>query len=47
VRLPAVVIIHGGGFNDGDKAKSREVNYGGNVGVSINCKLRKTQSQVT
>ena len=52
-RLPAVVIIHGGGFNDGDKAKSREVNYGvtvalnGYVGMSINYKLRKISGQVT
>ena len=52
-RLPAVVIIHGGGFNDGDKAKSREVNYGvtvalnGYVGMSINYKLRKISGQMT
>ena len=52
-RLPAVLIIHGGGFNDGDKAKSREVNYGvnvalkGYVGMSINYKLRKMEGQVT
>ncbi len=52
-RLPAVLIIHGGGFNDGDKGMSREVNYGvnvalnGYVGMSINYKLRKMQGQVT
>lgn len=26
--LPAVVIIHGGGFNDGDKASAREISTG-------------------
>jgi acetyl esterase/lipase len=52
-KLPAVIIIHGGGFNDGDKAKRREINIGTNlarngyVGMSINYKLRKTQGQVT
>jgi len=52
-RLPAVLIIHGGGFNDGDKGKGREVNFGvnlamnGYVGLSINYKLRKVQGQVT
>ncbi len=52
-RLPAVLIIHGGGFNDGDKGKGREVNYGvnlalaGYVGMSINYKLRKMTGQVT
>ena len=51
--LPAVIIIHGGGFNDGDKARKREVNIGTNlalhgyVGMSINYKLCKTQGQVT
>ena len=46
-RLPAVVIIHGGGFNDGDKARARELNIGGTlarndyVGMSINYKLAK------
>ncbi len=40
-RLPAVIIIHGGGFNDGDKDRRREVNIGshlarhGYVGMSI------------
>jgi acetyl esterase/lipase len=44
-KLPAIVIIHGGGFNDGDKAKYREVNIGTNaaqhgyVGMSINYRL--------
>jgi acetyl esterase/lipase len=52
-RVPAVVIIHGGGFNDGDKGKAREINIGANlafhnyVGMSINYKLRKTKGQVT
>lgn len=46
-RLPAVVIIHGGGFNDGDKARAREFNIGGTlarngyIGMSINYKLAK------
>lgn len=41
VRLPAVIIIHGGGFNDGDKDRRREINIGshlarnGYVGMSI------------
>ena len=40
-RLPAVIIIHGGGFNDGDKDRRREINIGshlarnGYVGMSI------------
>ncbi len=40
-RLPAVIIIHGGGFNDGDKDRRREVCIGGHlarrgyVGMSI------------
>jgi len=40
-RLPAVIIIHGGGFNDGDKDRRREMNIGshlarnGYVGMSI------------
>lgn len=44
-RLPAVVIIHGGGFKNGDKARRREANMGRNlaqrgyVGMSINYKL--------
>ena len=52
-RVPAVIIIHGGGFNDGDKAKKREINIGTNlalngyVGMSINYKLRKKPGQVT
>jgi acetyl esterase/lipase len=51
--LPAVVVIHGGGFNDGDKARSREINLcqnlalHGYVAMSINYKLRKTKGQVT
>lgn len=45
VRLPAVVVMHGGGFNDGDKARSREHNLctnlalNGYVAMSINYKL--------
>lgn len=52
-RVPAVLIIHGGGFNDGDKAKSRELVFGeqfalhGFAGMSINYKLRKTKDQIT
>jgi acetyl esterase/lipase len=40
-RMPAVIIIHGGGFNDGDKDRRREINIGshlarrGYVGMSI------------
>lgn len=52
-KLPAVIIIHGGGFNDGDKARKREINIGSNLaragymGMSINYKLRRMQGQVT
>jgi acetyl esterase/lipase len=52
-RLPAVLVIHGGGFNDGDKARPREINFATNlvangyVVMSINYKLRKQQGQVT
>ena len=44
-RLPAVIIIHGGGFNDGNKDRRREVNIGshlarhGYVGMSIDYQL--------
>ena len=44
-RLPAVIIIHGGGFNDGDKDRRREINIGshlarnGYVGMSIDYQL--------
>ena len=44
-RLPAVVVIHGGGFNDGDKDRHREVNIAshlarrGYVAMSIDYKL--------
>ncbi|MGI9176547.1 MAG: prolyl oligopeptidase family serine peptidase [Pirellulales bacterium] len=44
-KLPAVIIIHGGGFNDGDKDRRREVNIGshlarhGYVGMSIDYQL--------
>ncbi|NBX33781.1 alpha/beta hydrolase [bacterium] len=51
--LPAILVIHGGGFNDGDKARGRELNIAENltlkgyVCLSINYKLRRTQGQVT
>lgn len=51
--LPGIVVIHGGGFNDGDKARGRELNIcenltlKGYVCMSINYKLRRTQGQVT
>ena len=51
--LPGIIVIHGGGFNDGDKARSRELNIAENltlkgyVCMSINYKLRRTQGQVT
>jgi sialate O-acetylesterase len=44
-RFPGVVIIHGGGWVDGDKAKNREKNIGGTLAragyvcISINYKL--------
>ena len=52
-RLPAVVIIHGGGFNDGDKGRPREINIGrtlalhGYVGMSINYRLAKVPGVAT
>lgn len=52
-RLPAVVIIHGGGFNDGDKASAREISIGrtlalhGYVGMSINYKLAREKGVAT
>jgi acetyl esterase/lipase len=51
--LPGIIVIHGGGFNDGDKARGRELNIAENltlkgyVCMSINYKLRRTQGQVT
>jgi len=51
--LPGIIVIHGGGFNDGDKARSREQNIAENltlkgyVCLSINYKLRRMQGQVT
>jgi len=45
VKLPVVIVIHGGGFNDGDKARTREVSIctdlvrGGYAAMSINYKL--------
>jgi acetyl esterase/lipase len=51
--LPGIVVIHGGGFNDGDKARGRELNIcenltlKGYVCMSINYKLRRMQGQVT
>lgn len=52
-RLPAMLVIHGGGFNDGDKARPREINFATNlvangyVVMSINYKLRKRQGETT
>jgi acetyl esterase/lipase len=52
-RLPALLIMHGGGFNDGDKARPREINFctnlvsQGYVCMSINYKLRKNAGDVT
>ncbi|MEY4386523.1 MAG: hypothetical protein RLY20_1806 [Verrucomicrobiota bacterium] len=52
-KLPVVVVIHGGGFNDGDKARPREISFATNlVGhgyavMSINYKLRKRQGETT
>lgn len=51
-RTPAVVIIHGGGWNGGDKRATREINIGTNlalrgyVGMSINYAL-STGGKVT
>ncbi len=51
--LPGIIVIHGGGFNDGDKARSREINIAENltlkgyVCMSINYKLHRAQGQVT
>jgi len=51
--LPGIIVIHGGGFNDGDKARNRELNISENltlkgyVCMSINYKLRRTLGQVT
>lgn len=33
-KLPAVVIIHGGGFNSGDKGNAREINIGTNLALN-------------
>ena len=52
-KLPAILIIHGGGFNDGDKARPREMNLATNlvlqdyVCMSINYKLRRKAGDVT
>lgn len=52
-KAPALIVIHGGGFNDGDKRKYRELNFctnaakRGYLAMSINYKLRKYQGQVT
>jgi acetyl esterase/lipase len=52
-RLPGILIIHGGGFNDGDKARPREINIATNlvtqgyVCVSINYRLRRKAGEVT
>ncbi len=51
--LPGLIVIHGGGFNDGDKARGRELNISENLALkgyvcmSINYKLRRTPGQVT
>lgn len=51
--VPAVIYYHGGGFNDGDKAKEREIRIcsdlarAGFLAVSVNYKLRRMQGQVT
>lgn len=51
--LPGIIVIHGGGFNDGDKARNRELNISENITLkgyvcmSINYKLRRTKGQVT
>ena len=51
--LPGIIVIHGGGFNDGDKARGRELNIcenltlKGYVCMSINYKLRRVKGQVT
>ncbi len=52
-RLPAVVIIHGGGFTGGDKRRSREINIAvnlvlrGYVALSINYLLSAAPGQVS
>jgi acetyl esterase/lipase len=52
-KLPAILVIHGGGFNDGDKARPREMNIATNlvlqnyVCMSINYKLRRKAGDVT
>ena len=52
-KVPALILIHGGGFNDGDKRRYREINFGTNaakrgyLAMSINYKLRKQKGQVT
>ncbi len=52
-KLPAIIVIHGGGFNDGDKARPREINIvtnlvpQGYVCMSINYSLRKRKGDVT
>jgi acetyl esterase/lipase len=51
--LPGIIVIHGGGFNDGDKARGRELNISENLALkgyvcmSINYKLRRVKGQVT
>ena len=52
-KAPALILIHGGGFNDGDKRRYREINFGTNaakrgyLAMCINYKLRKSKGQVT
>ncbi len=51
--LPAVIIIHGGGFNSGDKGNSREINIGTNLALngylamSVNYVLARTNEGKT
>lgn len=48
---PAILIMHGGGFNDGDKARPREINFctnlaaRGYVCMSINYKLSRPEAR--
>ncbi len=49
----AILVIHGGGFNDGEKSRNREISISRNmalrgyVAMSIDYRLRKTEGQVT
>lgn len=52
-KMAAIIIIHGGGFNDGDKARPREINLATNLVsqgylcMSINYQLRRKKGDVT